>query len=650
MINSSFNQISINKKLFLILFALVLVNFLSMGSSFAVTGNVSNNTTGLNTLNSSNITVSSGNVNQQVKTNLSSIHGIYINPVDTPSNTINVTALENMGINTVYVSTDRQNPSSLQSYINKFQGSGIGVYAWVEVFKDFNGNWFNPEVNATLENQIISDIDNITANYNVNGVMLDYLRFPGTAYLYPNATVDVDNFATAIRNNINLINSLNNPVKPYIYLSAALMPEGADNNYYYGQNYTNLSSILDFLSPMIYVGNYGETTSWIGTATEYIVAQADGTPVVSILQTYNGDSDPSPITVSQLDLDIQTALFNGSDGYELFRDGLLPGNWMGYQPPLPTPPPVIISTTPTGNALNVSLSSPVTIRFNENITTAAEYFDITVKNNSTGSVISLASVNINGNTLTIQTVNRLIGDTYQVNIPADAVESMSGNILAASYTFNFTSSNPLTVISSNPLNKALGVSLTSPVTVKFNENITSGSDYSGIYIKNTSTGKIVGISSKTISGNTLTITMSSNRLYNDKYLVYLPVGAVKDLIGDNLTSAYNFTFTTLSPLKVSSTLPLNNATGVSLTSPVTIKFNENITSGSDYSGIYIKNLSTGKLTAISKKITGNTLTITMSSSRLHNDTYQVYIPVGSVHDSVGDTLNAAYIFTFKTLK
>ena len=56
---------------------------------------------------------------------------------------------------------------------------------------------------------------------------------------------------------------------------------------------------------------------------------------------------------------------------------------------------------------------------------AAEFFDITVKNLSTGSITSLNSLNISGNTLTItSTSNRLTGDVYQVNIPADAVESM----------------------------------------------------------------------------------------------------------------------------------------------------------------------------------------------------------------------------------
>ncbi|MGP8023669.1 MAG: Ig-like domain-containing protein [Methanobacterium sp.] len=644
-----FGNIFWGKHVILMVFVLFFISFISVGSSFAVLSNNSSN------LNVTNISNSSNSTNVTVKNNLSSIQGVYINAGVTPANTINTTALKAEGVNTVYISTDRQNPSDLQSYINKFNGTGIGVYAWVDSFKDFNGNWFNPETNTTLENEIISDIDNITMNYNVNGVMLDYLRYPGNAYLYPNATSIVDNFTAAIRSNINLVNNLNITGKPHILLSAALMPEGASNNYYYGQNYTSLAHYLDYLSPMIYVDNYGETTSWIGSTTGYIVSQANGTPVVSILQTYingNGiDENVTTISISQMDLDIQTAVNSGSDGYEAFRYGLLPSNWTGYQPPTPTPAPVIVSTNPLSNATDVSLVTPVSIVFNENITTAAEFFDITVKNLSTGSVTSLASLNISGNTLTITSnFNRLSGDIYQVNIPAGAVESMSGNILVVWKIFNFTSMIPPVVVSTNPLENATGVSLTSPVTVKFNENITAGSAFNGIYIKNLDTDIICALSSEKINGTTLTINMSNNRLFNDVYMVVIPVDAVKDLLGDNLTSAYNFTFTTIPLLKVTTTNPLENATGVSLTSPVTVKFNENITAGSAFNGIYIKNLNTGTMVALaSKNITGNTLTINSTYNRLFNDVYMVFLPVGAVTDSFGDNLTSAYNFTFTTI-
>ncbi|MGP8023893.1 MAG: hypothetical protein ACLPHE_07705 [Methanobacterium sp.] len=48
--------------------------------------------------------------------------------------------------------------------------------------------------------------------------------------------------------------------------------------------------------------------------------------------------------------------------------------------------------------------------------------------------------------------------------------------------------------------------------MKFNENITAGSNYSGIYIKNLTTGNIVSISYDTINGYTLTIITTYSHL------------------------------------------------------------------------------------------------------------------------------------------
>jgi hypothetical protein len=104
------------------------------------------------------------------------------------------------------------------------------------------------------------------------------------------------------------------------------------------------------------------------------------------------------------------------------------------------------------------------------------------------------------------------------------------------------------------------------------------------------------------------------------------------------------------PPKVSSTSPTNNVTGVSLTSSVTIKFSKNIIAGYDYSGIYIKNLSTGNIVLLASKIiNGNTLTIKTSYNHLSNDKYQVYIPAGAVKDEAGNNLTVAYTFKFKTV-
>ena len=100
--------------------------------------------------------------------------------------------------------------------------------------------------------------------------------------------------------------------------------------------------------------------------------------------------------------------------------------------------------------------------------------------------------------------------------------------------------------------------------------------------------------------------------------------------------------------KVSSTSPLNNSFGVSLTSPITIKFTETITSGINYNNIYVKNLNTTNIVPITKTISGNILTIKQTNNRLLNNIYQVYIPSGSIKDKSGNNLAATYKFKFNT--
>ncbi len=102
--------------------------------------------------------------------------------------------------------------------------------------------------------------------------------------------------------------------------------------------------------------------------------------------------------------------------------------------------------------------------------------------------------------------------------------------------------------------------------------------------------------------------------------------------------------------KVISTTPKNYATGISRTSTITIKFSENIKTSINWNKFYIKNLTTGKLMAFTKSISGNTLYLKTTSSRAAYTWYQVYIPGYSVKDSAGNNLASGYWLKFKTGK
>ncbi|MDP3066101.1 MAG: pseudomurein-binding repeat-containing protein [Methanobacteriaceae archaeon] len=170
--------------------------------------------------------------------------------------------------------------------------------------------------NSTQFNDaLVNAIADMTRNYAIDGVHLDYVRYPGTAYKH-NGAETITAFVKSVHDTIHSI-------KPKVALSAALMPEGSVNGYYYGQDYEQLSQYLDFLVPMIYKGNYRQDTAWIGRTTAYISSHSNGKPVLAGLQTYISDSDLTPLSASEINQDIQSALSNGASGYALFRYGWL---------------------------------------------------------------------------------------------------------------------------------------------------------------------------------------------------------------------------------------------------------------------------------------------------------------------------------------
>ncbi|WP_431062763.1 transglutaminase domain-containing protein [Methanobacterium sp.] len=207
------------------------------------------------------------------------------------------------------------------------------VYGWTYyiAYKDEYRTNYRSETrygySTTFNNELISFIKNLTTNYNIDGIHLDYVRYSGVG---DNAAYKNEGGTAAITSFVQQVKEAVYSVKPKVAVSAALMPEGAANAQYYGQDYGQLANYLDFLVPMIYKGNYGQDTAWIGTTTKYIVDHAVDTngnkkPVVAGLQTYVSDSNVTPISQEELQNDINTATGNGSAGYVLFRYGLISG-------------------------------------------------------------------------------------------------------------------------------------------------------------------------------------------------------------------------------------------------------------------------------------------------------------------------------------
>jgi hypothetical protein len=316
------------------------VNNTNKNQSTSTTVNATNSSNNLN--NSSNSTVKIQSATQAAGDEIyTNVHGIWLS-VDDVKN-INAGELKNSGITDVFVKANRISAplysSTLKSILEKLKGSGIRVHAWITCFVDQNGNWIDPK-NVKNQNSIIKTITDITRNYNINGIFLDYVRYPGTAYKTAGATNTITSFVAKVYSTVKSI-------KPKIAVSAALMPEGAVNSYYYGQDYSKLSKYLDFLVPMIYSGNYNGNNNWITSTTKYIVAHSNGKPVIAGLQTYRSDKNFTVIPASEIRTNINSAVKGGASGYALFRYGWLDKNFFKTQIP-------VKNTTTTANSYTLA--------------------------------------------------------------------------------------------------------------------------------------------------------------------------------------------------------------------------------------------------------------------------------------------------------
>jgi len=223
---------------------------------------------------------------------------------------MNMSILEKYKITDVFIGeTGFNDMRSIQAIKNK----NMRVHAWIICLKR-DGSWVDPGDTAN-RNRLKNKVSELVKK-GVDGIHLDYIRYPGTAYKYQNATGKIAEL-------VKELSTFAKSLKPNMIVSAALMPEKEANAYYYGQDYAKLAPHLDVLIPMAYKGNYHANSTWIKDVTAYI-KHTSKKPVWTGLQTYRSDQKPTPILCEELQADVNAAKNGGADGWVYFRYGLLP--------------------------------------------------------------------------------------------------------------------------------------------------------------------------------------------------------------------------------------------------------------------------------------------------------------------------------------
>lgn len=269
------------------------------------------------------------NNNTSVNITNKSKNAIWVHSGDMKN--IDLNALSNYGIGNIFLYESvfkEYGDSYTLSWINNASKVGVKVHIWVPCFYNTStSTWINPistttkSFNQNYFNTLISKINSYAKMSGVAGIHLDYLRYPGTAQNYYYSTTV--NGATAITEFTRQLSANVKSINSQLILSAAVMPETYDNAKYYGQDCSQLGNYLDVIVPMIYKGNYKQTTSWITTTTQWFVKNSGNAKIWGGLQTYKSDNDITILSAYELTTDSKAVLNGGAEGIALFRWGLV---------------------------------------------------------------------------------------------------------------------------------------------------------------------------------------------------------------------------------------------------------------------------------------------------------------------------------------
>jgi hypothetical protein len=230
--------------------------------------------------------------------------------------------------------------------------------------------------------------------------------------------------------------------------------------------------------------------------------------------------------------------------------------------------PIVESTTPLTNALNVPLDQIITATFNEEM-------DPSSITSTTFTVVGVApiagTVTYSGRTATFApAVSLAENTTYTARITTKAKDLM-GNFLQAEYVWAFSTGTLLrpVVITTDPINNAIAVKFDKTISATFNMVMNPSTLNATTFKVNQGTNAVAG--AITYTGSTVSFVPTNPLLANTIYTVTITNGA-KNSLNTAMVADYTWVFTTDIVPTVTATDPVNNAIDIALNQTVTANF------------------------------------------------------------------------------
>ena len=260
----------------------------------------------------------------------------------------------------------------------------------------------------------------------------------------------------------------------------------------------------------------------------------------------------------------------------------------------PTSPPSL-TFSPSDNGTDVAVDTNITITFDK----AIRHIDNTdITDTNVDSLITLKKTNSSGIGIpfnaTIDSTNKVItinpssnfssGQVVYVAIGAAVEDYYNNAISSSSITFTVVDTAAPT-ITFNPSNSDTDVTVSSNITLTFNEAIrntnnsalTDSNVDSLITLKDADEdGDDISFDA-TIDSDKKIITINPDSNFSSEQIVYVAIGATVEDSSDNAITANNITFTAADSTPPTLTFtPADSATGIAVNSDITIAFDESI--------------------------------------------------------------------------
>ncbi|MDP3436729.1 MAG: Ig-like domain-containing protein, partial [Bacteroidales bacterium] len=308
--------------------------------------------------------------------------------------------------------------------------------------------------------------------------------------------------------------------------------------------------------------------------------------------------------------------------------------------------PVVVSTDPVNNAVNVALSKIITATFSKAMDAATlNAATVTIKN---GTIPVTGVITYFGNIVTFTPSAPLLPSTLYTGTITSAVQDATGNNLANNYTWSFTTGALPYIVSTDPLNLAVNVPLDKVVSATFSKAMDPLTFNNTTFTVKKGAVNVAG--SVTYFGMNGSFIPNSNLDPNSVYTCTVTNG-VKDATGNAMAVNYTWSFTTGSLPDVTRptvilTSPLSNAVNVAVSSNITATFSELMDNTS------INNLTftvKNGLVAVAGAVTysGLMATFNPTANLSSGTTYRATITTGA-KDIAGNTLISNYEWDFTT--